>query len=165
MADTDPLEIWTIATCNVVLFGIVGVLAGHLSGALADILRGFGTLPGVLVFGYLWTLVVVATQWALADGGLARVNHGEIKQLAIRGAIAGALIGAGFLLGLVVGGGLISAASGGLEVVSVALIGLIGGLVSAVVGAIIGVVFVLVDTILYQAVPILLPAPQASSSD
>lgn len=165
MADADALEIWTIATCNVVLFGVVGVLAGHLSGALADVLQGLGTLPGVLVFGYLWTLVVVATRWALADGGLARTDQGEMNRLLIRGAIAGALIGAGFLLGLVVGGGLISVASGSIELVSVALIGLIGSLVSAIVGAVVGVVFVLVDTVLYQAVPVLLPAPEAPGSE
>lgn len=165
MADTEPLELWTVATGNVVLFGILGVLAGHLSGGLADLLGGVGTLPGILVFGYLWALVVVATRWALADGGLAQLEQGARTRLAIRGAIAGALIGAGFLLGLVVVGGLLSVAAGGLELVSVALIALFGGLVSAVVGAIIGVVFVLVDALLYLAVPRLLPVPPPASCD
>ncbi|MFB6199005.1 MAG: hypothetical protein ABEI52_12185 [Halobacteriaceae archaeon] len=160
MANADPLETWTIATGNVVLFGVVGVLTVHLSGALADILQAFGTLRSEELFGYLWTLVVVATRWALTDSGLAQIDHGEISQLVLRGAI-----GAGFLLGLVVVGGLASVASGGIELVSVALIGLIGGFVSAVVGAIIGVVFVLVDSVLYHVVPLLLLGPEASSSD
>lgn len=159
MASAEPLETWTVGTFNVVTFGLVLVLLGHTSGALSNVLPALGTLPGLLIFGYLWTLVVVATGWALADGGLVRVRTDGLLSLVTRGTIAGALIGLTFVLGIVVIGGLANLLTEGGALLSIGLLGLIGGTIGAVVGAGVGIAFVLVDTILYLAVTLLVSEP------
>jgi len=160
-AGAEALETWAVATFNVVAFGLVGVLAAHLSGALADLLPGLGTLRGVLVFGYLWTLVVLGTRWALADGGLARAGRGETTALLLRGTAAGSLVGVAFLLGVALGGGVVAGATGGIEPLSVALITLFGGAVSTVVGGVVGLASVLVDLGLSRVTSWLLPPVEA----
>lgn len=151
MADAKPLEIWSVATFNVVIFGLVGVLTGHLSGRLTDILPALGTVPGVLVFGYLWVLVLIATRWALDEGGLDRLTQGELRNLLLRGALGGALVGMAFLVGIILVGGLIRLLTSGLELLSLGLISLFGAVISAIIGALVGVVFVLVDAAFYHA--------------
>jgi hypothetical protein len=156
-AAAESLETWSLATFNVVAFGLVGVLAAHLSGALADLLGGLGTLQGALVFGYLWTLVVLGTRWALAGGGLARADRGEATALLLRGTVAGSLVGTAFLLGLALGAGVVAVATRGVDPLSVVPIALLGGAVSAVVGGGVGFGFVLVDLGLYRVTGRLLP--------
>jgi hypothetical protein len=157
MAETDPLETWSVATFNVVVFGLAGVLAGHASGALADALPGLGTLPGLAAFGYLWALVAVATRWALAGGGLARLADGPWPLL-VRGATAGAGAGAAFVGGVALAGGAVSLATGGVPLGSLALLVVLGVAAGGVVGSVVGVAFVLVDAALYVASARLDPA-------
>jgi hypothetical protein len=141
--EATRFEVWTVGTVTVVTVGLVGVVLGHASGALADTLPGLGTLPGVAVFGYLWMLALLATRWALADGGLATAET-DLGRLVARGAAASALAGMGFLLGpiIVVGGYNLTTApitgspSDALSVLAVVLIGLgVAGVVGLVLGA------------------------------
>ncbi|KTG07520.1 hypothetical protein [Haloferax profundi] len=155
MGEVNRLEVWGVSTFNVVLLSLLGVLAGHLSGSLASLFRGFGTLEGVLIFGYLWVLTILATRWALAAGGLDRGQTGELRSLLVRGAIAGALIGAGFLVGTILTVALVNLVSMAWTVrldgvLPFALITLLGGGIAALVGALVGSVFVLVDVLLYR---------------
>jgi hypothetical protein len=162
--DSDPLEVWAVATFNVVGFGLALVLAGHTSGALSDALSGLGTLPGLLVFGYLWALVWYETRWALAEGGLERIREGELRALLSRGALAGGLIGAAFVVGVVVAGFFTALLGGDFQLVAFLLVGLIGGLVAALVGAVVGVLFVLVDAALFGVASVIAPPPFAGDS-
>ncbi|KAB1196314.1 MULTISPECIES: hypothetical protein [Haloferax] len=155
MASTNTLEMWAVATFNVVVFGVLGVIAVHVSGELAGLLRGLSTLEGVLVFTYLWALTFAATRWALEPGGLERIQIGEFSSLLVRGALAGALIGAGFLIGVV----LVEVAVRfvfepvslpGVQVGSFVFIVSAGGGIAALVGGVVGVVFVLFDVFLYR---------------
>jgi hypothetical protein len=146
---TDPLTGWAVGTFVVVTVGLVGVLAGHASGALSSALPELGTLPGVAVFGYLWVLTLGATRWVLAADGLDGPVDGD-RTVLVRGAVAGALVGIGFVVGIAVVGGLASALLGGLELLSVALITFIGGAVGAVVGLVAGVVLSAVTLGLYR---------------
>lgn len=155
MAEAETLEVWTVSTFNVVAFGLLGVVAGHLSGEMANLLRGLSTLEGVLVFGYLWVLASVATRWAFADGGLERVQAGELRSLVVRGFLAGGLIGGGFLVGVALAGALVNVVVGSWAVrldgllPFVFIVVVVGG-VAALVGGVVGVVFVLVDVVLYR---------------
>lgn len=162
MADADPLEVWTVATFNAVTFGLVGVLAGHLSGGLSGVLPGLGTLSGVLAFGYLWALVVAATRWTLAEGGLNRLARDGVKPFSLRGMLAGGFVGASFLVGIVLVNGLALMLTSGFELLSLGLIVLLGGVISAVVGALVGVVFAVVDTALYRVAVALGPGLPAA---
>ena len=159
MGDAGPLETWAVATFAVATVGIVAVLAGHVTGSLGNALRGIGTLQGVLVFGYLWTLVVVSTRWALAGGGLDRIRADGVRSLAVRGTVAGAFVGAGFVLGVVAVAGLGTLLAGGIEPLSLSLVGLIGGTVGAAVGAAVGAVLVFVDVGLHRTVAALTSRP------
>ncbi|KAB1188487.1 MULTISPECIES: hypothetical protein [Haloferax] len=155
MADVDALELWTIATFNLVVFGLLSVLVGHTSGSLADILAGLGTVEGVLVFGYLWALTVLATRWVLSEGGLDRIREGELSSLVVRGGLAGGLIGAGFLVGVILAGALVNLVTGPWSirldgVLPFVLIVVVAGGVAALVGAVVGGVFVIVDAALYR---------------
>lgn len=138
------LETWTVATFDVVALGLVAVLAGHASGGLGEALSDVGTLPGVLVFGYLWMLVLVAMRWVLADGGLSRENDRSLGALLARGVAGAALVGAAFVGGLGLVGGLFALTSGG-SAVTVALLTLFGAVGGAIGGAILGLAFGLVD--------------------
>lgn len=42
MAEGESLEIWTVATFTVVIFGLIGVRSGHLIGVLSDVMSGHG---------------------------------------------------------------------------------------------------------------------------
>lgn len=142
----DRFEVWTVATFNVVALGLVLLLVGHRAGALADALSGLGTVPGLLVFGYLWGLTLYATRWALRGASLA----GATNTLLQRGAVAGAGIGASFLLGVVLVGAAATLLAGNPQLVTFVLIGAIGSIAASLVGAPLGVVFVLVDLLCYR---------------
>ena len=155
MGDAETLEVWTVSTFNVVAFGIVGVVAGHASGEMANLLRGLSTLEGVLVFGYLWALTLVATRWAFADGGLERIRDGDFSSLVARGALAGGLVGSGFLVGVALAGVLVNLAVGPWSVqlggvLPFLFIVIVAAGVAALVGGVVGIVFVLVDAVLYR---------------
>lgn len=138
------LETWTVATFDVVALGLVAVLIGHTGGVLDDALPDVGTAIGVLVFGYLWVLVLVAMRWVLADGGLTRENDRSLGGLLARGVAGAALVGAAFVVGLGLVASLVNLTSGAplVSVVFVTLFGAVGG---AIGGAVLGLVFGLVD--------------------
>jgi len=140
------LETAAVATFDVVAFGLVGVLAGHASGALRDLLPvpGFGTVPGILVFGYLWALVLLAMRWVLAEDGLSRTEDRSPVRLLARGVAGATLVGSAFVGGLGLVGGLVGLRSG-IEPLSVALLTLFGVVGGALGGALVGFVFGLVD--------------------
>jgi hypothetical protein len=138
------LETWTFATFDVVAFGLVGVLAGHVVGALGEALADVGTVPGVLVFGYLWALVLLAMRWVLADGGLSRDGGRSLARLLARGVAGAALVGAAFVGGIGLAVGLVSVGpSAGL--VSAGFVTLFGTVGGALGGALIGLLFGLLD--------------------
>ncbi|WP_424008744.1 hypothetical protein [Haloferax denitrificans] len=151
MAETadSRVEAWVVSSFNLVVLSLVGLLAAHASGALEGELAGFGTLPGVAVFAYLWLLTAAATRWALADGGLAGLRNGlrGLWRLVLRGFAAGALIGGAFLLGVV----LVGAVLNGAPLLSLALIALIGVAAAGVVGGVIGGLSVVLDAGCYWA--------------
>ncbi len=138
------LETAAVATLDVVAFGLVGVLAGHASGALRDLLPGFGTVLGILVFGYLWALVLLAMRWVLADDGLSRTEDRSPIRLLARGVAGAAFVGSAFVGGLGLVGGLVGLRSG-IEPLSVALLTLFGVVGGAIGGALVGLVFGLLD--------------------
>ena len=144
-------ETWTVATFNLVGFSLVGVLAGHASGALADALPGVGTLAGVAAFAYLGALVVASTRWVFAAGGLARSREGETGRLLARGTAGGGLVGAGFVAGVALAIAAVNALNGLVDVTTFALLLLIGAAAGGVVGSVVGVAFGLVDAGLYRA--------------
>lgn len=155
MADRLPdpdraLETWTVATFDVVTLGLVGILAGHTSGVLGEALPDVGTVAGVLAFGYLWVLVLVAMRWVLAEGGLSREDGVSLGRLLARGVAGAALVGAAFVAGLGLVAGLVGLASGG-EVLTVVLVTLFGAVGGAIGGALVGFVFGLVDVGLARA--------------
>ena len=138
------LETWTVATFDVVALGLVGVLAGHASGGLGEALGDVGTVAGVLVFGYLWVLTLVAMRWVLADGGLSRGAGPSLGRLLARGVAGSALVGTAFVGGLGLVAGLLGLRSG-IDLLSVGLLTLFGVVGGAIGGALLGVVFGLVD--------------------
>lgn len=138
------LERWALATFAVVTFGLVLVLVGHLHDALAGPLSDLGTLPGVLLFGYLWALSVAGVRVALGDGGLRGLRAAGTVRLLGRGAAAGAVVGGGFVLALllvVLGQALLS---GQFPLAGLLLYGSIGTAIGALVGSVVGVVFAVV---------------------
>ena len=144
------LETWTVATFDVVAFGLVGVLAGHTSGALVDVLPDLGTVPGVLAFCYLWALVLLAMRWVLADGGLSRDEGRSLARLLARGVAGSAFAGAAFVGGLGLVGGPVGLRSG-IEPLSVVLLTLFGVVGGALGGAVVGLLFGLLDVGLARA--------------
>ncbi|POG54890.1 magnesium transporter [Haloferax marisrubri] len=145
MADAAAgrFEAWVVSTFNLVALSLVGLLAAHASGALEGELAGFGTIPGVAVFAYLWLLTAAATRWALADGGLEDLRSGlrGLWRLVLRGFAAGALIGGAFLLGVLLVGAILN----GAPLLSLAFIALIGVAAASVVGGVIGGLSVVLD--------------------
>lgn len=151
-------ETWTVATFNVVGFGLALVLAGHASGALSDALPGVGTLPGLVVFAYLWALVVLATRWVFAAGGLRRSREGAFGRLLARGVAGGALVGGAFVAGIALTIAAVNVLDGMVDVPAFALLFSLGVAFGLVVGGVVGTAFALVDAALYRASALLLPA-------
>ena len=138
------LETWTVATVDVVALGLVAVLAGHVTGVLDDALPDVGTVVGILIFGYLWVLVVVAMRWVLADGGLTREEGRSLGRLLARGVAGAALVGMAFVagIGLVIGLVTVGPEAG---LVSAGVVTLFGAVAGAIGGSLLGFVFGLVD--------------------
>ncbi|QLG64177.1 hypothetical protein [Halorarum salinum] len=153
-------ETWIVTTFDLVAFGLPLVLLGHASGALSDTLPSLGTLPGLLLFGYLWLLLWVTTRWVLAEGGLARSAAGETGRLLVRGTVGGALVGMGFVAGIAVVVAAVNVLDGMVDVPAFVLLLSLGAAAGSVVGAAVGVLFAIVNVALYRASAALVPEPR-----
>ena len=148
------LATWTLATFDTALFVLLGVLAAHASGGLADLLAGLNTLVGVAVFCYLWALFVLAVRWVNSRVALDSAGVGT---LALHGTAAGSVTGVAFLLGLFAVALVPTLQSGGVRLQAVLLVLLIGAGVAAVVGGVVGLVASLLDIAVYGLAGYLLP--------
>ena len=144
------LETWTVATFDVVVFGLLAVLAGHASGALGDVLPDVGTVPGILTFGYLWVLVFLAMRWVLGEDGLSWGEDRSLGRLLARGVAGGSFVGTAFVAGSGLAAGLVGLASG-VSAATVAFVVLFGAVGGAIGGALVGLVFGLLDVLLARS--------------
>jgi len=156
LATTRPVSLvtWTLATFDTALFVLLGVLAAHTSGSLADLLAGLNTLVGVAVFCYLWALFVLAVRWVNSRVAL---DSAGVSTLALHGTAAGCVTGVAFLLGLFAVALVPTLQSGGVRLQAVVLVVLIGAGVAAVVGGVVGLVASLLDIAVYGLAGYLLP--------
>lgn len=65
-----PLERFAVGTATVAGTTVVVFLLGQFRLSLRTALLSVGTVPASMLFGYLWLLALVASEAALADGGL-----------------------------------------------------------------------------------------------
>lgn len=156
--DVDlALETWTVATFNVVAFGLVLVLIGHASGALAEVLPDLGTLPGIAIFGYLWALVVASTRMALPEEGLEAVETAGYLSILRDGVLAGTVTGGAFVLGVVVVAVVPLLVLEGGHPGILLYLGGFGTGVGGIAGAVLGALFAAVDLLLFRAAAALVP--------
>ncbi|WP_434531204.1 hypothetical protein ACODNH_07445 [Haloarcula sp. NS06] len=148
------LVTWTLASFDTVLFVLLGVLAAHASGSLADLLAGLNTLVGVAVFCYLWALFVLAVRWVHSRVALGDV---PLQTLVLHGVAAGSVAGVAFLLGLLAVALVPTIQSGGVSLQTVVLVLLIGAGVAAIVGGVVGLLASLLDIAVYGLAGYLLP--------
>jgi len=155
-SDVRPISLvtWTLATFDTALFVLLGVLAAHASGSLADLLADLNTLVGVAVFCYLWALFVLAVRWVHRRASL---DSAGVSTLALHGTAAGSVAGTVFLLGLLAVALVPTLQSGGVRLQAVVLVALIGAGVAAVVGGVVGLLASLLDTTVYRLAGYLLP--------
>ncbi|MDQ2073251.1 hypothetical protein RBH20_11970 [Haloarcula sp. H-GB4] len=153
---TRPVSLvtWALATFDTVLFVLLGVLAAHASGSLADLLAGLNTLVGVAVFCYLWALFVLAVRWVHSRVALGDV---PLQTLVLHGVAAGSVAGVAFLLGLLAVALVPTIQSGGVSLQTVVLVLLIGAGVAAIVGGVVGLLASLLDIAVYGLAGYLLP--------
>jgi hypothetical protein len=154
--DARPVSLvtWTLATFDTALFVLLGVLAAHASGGLADLLGGLNTLVGVAVFCYLWALFVLAVRWVHSRVAL---EDAPLRTLVLHGVVAGCATGVAFLLGLFAVALVPTIQSGGVRLQAVLVVLLIGAGVAAVVGGVVGLLASLLDTAAYGLAGYLLP--------
>lgn len=152
---TPSLLTVALATFDAVAFVLALVLTGHAAGVLSGLLAGLNTVVGVVVFLYLWALVVLGVEWALAPVSLEESPAG---MLALRAVGAGGLVGAAFLLGVVLFAVAPLVFGGGLTLWTLGLIVLIGAAIAITTGAAVGLLLGLVDLALYRLAGRLLPA-------
>ena len=147
-ADARPVSLvtWTLATFDTALFVLLGVLAAHASGGLADLLAGLNTLIGVAVFCYLWALFVLAVRWVHRRVSL---DSAGVSTLVLHGVAAGSVTGVAFLLGLFAVALVPTLQSGGVRLQAVLLVLLIGAGIAAVVGGVVGLLASLLDIAVY----------------
>ena len=145
------LLVWTLASFHAAGFTLGFVVPAYASGGLSDVLPGFGTLPGVVGYAYLWGLSYLATRWVLTEDVLAETLDGRVSSVLVRGSGSGGLVGMAALLGplllvsvpdLVIGDG---------DPTSFVLIVAIGSGVAVVVGAAVGLVFTVLDVAAVRA--------------
>ncbi|RKS81804.1 hypothetical protein BDK61_1098 [Haloarcula quadrata] len=153
---TRPVSLvtWTLATFDTALFVLLGVLAAHASGGLADLLAGLNTLVGVAVFCYLWALFVLAVRWVHSRVALVDV---PLQTLVLHGVAAGSVAGVAFLLGLLAVALVPTIQGGGVSLQTVVLVLLIGAGVAAIVGGVVGLLASLLDIAVYGLAGSLLP--------
>ncbi|SFR40993.1 hypothetical protein SAMN04487947_1079 [Halogeometricum rufum] len=151
VSDRDGwFDAWVVATFDLVALSLLVLVAAHASGFLAGALSGFGTLPGLLVFGYLWTLVVVGVRWVLSAGGLDTFASRRRRARLVRGVAGGAFVGSAFVLGTVLVGGGVAAVADPELVATVLFVAGVGTAVAAVVGAVVGLVSTGVNLLLFR---------------
>jgi hypothetical protein len=143
-------DAWVVATFDLVALSLVVLLAAHTAGFLAGALSGFGTVPGLLVFGYLWTLVVGGVRWVLSAGGLDAFASKRRRTRLVRGVAGGAFVGGAFVFGTVLVGGGVAAVADPELAVAVLFVAGVGTPVAAVVGAVVGLVFTGVNLLLFR---------------
>jgi hypothetical protein len=155
-ADARPVSLvtWALATFDTALFVLLGVLVGHASGDLADLLAGLNSLVGVAVFCYLWALFVLAVRWVHSRVAL---GNAPLQTLVLHGVAAGCATGVAFLLGLFAVALVPTLQSGGVRLQAVVLVALIGAGVAAVVGGVVGLLASLLDVAIYGLAGYLLP--------
>jgi hypothetical protein len=148
LAATRPVSLvtWTLATFDTALFVLLGVLAAHASGSLADLLSGLNTLAGVAVFCYLWALFVLAVRWV---NSRVVFRDTPFRTLVLHGVAAGCVTGVAFLLGLFAVALVPTIQSGGVRPQAVLVVLLIGAGVAAVGGGVVGLVASLLDIAVY----------------
>ena len=141
------LVTWTVATANTTLFVLAILLLAYASGGLSDVLPTLNTAVGVGVFLYLWTLVYATTRWLFE-----RIDPtaNSARRLVVWAAAAGAVDGIAFLVGVVLGFGIPTALTTSFELLSVALIALVGTPVAAAVGALVGITATVVNLGLFR---------------
>jgi len=158
----DPREVaverpslfsWAAGSFHAALLVAVLVAVLHLSGAAGDLLGGVGTLPGAVVYCYLWALSAWTTDRALAASGVTPAAGVPDRRGALRAAAAwGGVTGVLFFAALfAVAAGLLVAAAG-VEAIGFLLVaGVIAAMLAAAVGAVVGVALALLDVALLRA--------------
>lgn len=150
----DPLLVWSLATFETVTIVLVGVLLGHTTGSLSDLLAGLGTVSGLAAFGYLWLLSLVATRWVIVDQTATELASGELRTPLGRGLVGGAIVGSGLLLGAAAVLGVAGLLRGGTpQPLSILLILGIATAFSLIVGAVVGLSLSVVIVILVKVAP------------
>lgn len=142
------LEGFAVATFDLVTLSLVVLLLAHTSGGLAGSLRGLGTLPGVLAFGYLWAVTILGVGWVLGDEGLSRFD-GAFGSLVARSVAGGAAIAVGVVLGLALVAGA-AALLGAVDALVVLFLLSAGAAVAAVIGSLVGLLFGLLNRLCYR---------------
>lgn len=160
-ARRPSLSVWALATFDTVLFVLAALLPVHAVGALSDLLSVLGTLPGIVAFGYLWALFVLAVRWVLADATL----DDPVTTLGLRGIAAGGVAGIAFLVSVVGVAAVPGVVAGSVRPLSVLLIALIGSAVAAVVGGVVGLLLGAVDLAVYRATGYVLPTGADRNDD
>lgn len=156
MADRR-LVVWTLASFHTVGFTLAFVTPAYASGGLSDALPNFGTLPGVLGYGYLWGLSYLATRWVLTEDVLAETVAGSPGSVLVRGSVAGGFVGMATLLGPLLLVTVPDLVTGGGNATSLLLITAIGAGVATVVGLLVGLLFTLLDVAAVRVAGSLVP--------
>jgi len=146
---------WTVATTNVVCFVLALLIPAYASGGLSDVLPNLGTAAGLAVFAYLWLLVWATTRWLL---GHVDPSDDSLVRILLWAGASGALDGIVFLVGIVLVAGVPAALITSLELLSVALIALIGTPIAAVVGTVVGIATAGLDLLLLRTANAVGPA-------
>lgn len=177
----DPSLAWWLASFHATLFVAVPVALLHAVGALGDLLGGLGTLPGLVLFLWLWGATWATNRrWLASSDPLAAASgrDGGDEASAGPGGADGArgddsdddsdsaqpgsvLVGAfkwGGVTGLLFFYGLmVGIAVAVSEPVAVAVLFAAGTVLSPVVGALVGVVLAAFDLVLARVAWTLLP--------
>lgn len=151
--DPSPLFVWATGSFHAALLVVALVGGLHLAGAAGDLLQGVGTLPGAVVYLYLWAVTLATTRRALRASGVTPAGGVPDGRNALGAALRwGGATGLGFFAGpfVVVAGAFFL--RGGLDAASVVgLLLIVGGIVAAVAGAVVGAVLALLDLALLRA--------------
>jgi len=157
MADWRPrlsLTAWTLATLDVSLFVLFGVVTSHVNGVLAALLSGLHTLAGIAVFCYLWALFVAAVRWTLATASLTETR---LRTLLSRGVASGAGVGPVFLASVTAVAIARSPPVSVTQPWSLLLLALLATAIAALIGGLVGLLAGLLDVAIYRTAGAVLP--------
>ena len=152
----DRLATWCLATFNVALLTVVGVLLIHAFADLGPLLAGLDTLTGLALYLALWGLALWTNGRALA-GVEPGVEHPPLRTTLPRALAWGGATGVAFLWALVALVYLPDAPGVGVVVREAPSLIVILGIASAfamVVGALIGLVLGAFDLVLLRIVAV-----------